>query len=146
MTNHEQASENADVVRRVFDSVRQQDLDGLLSLCHRDVVVREPASLPHGGVHRGHDQVRAAANCWSETWGPHQENAEPSRVPELFESTDDHVVARWRLRAHDPVGEGVDVEAIDIYRLRDGKVLELETYYRDTAELVSFLERASGAA
>ena len=145
MTNNERSSENADVVRRVFDSIRQQDLDGLLSLYHRDVVVREPASLPHGGVHRGHDQVRAAAICWSETWGPHRQNAELSLAPELFESTDDHVVARWRLRAHDHAGEGVDVEAIDIYRLRDGKVLELETYYRDTAALVSFLERASRA-
>jgi ketosteroid isomerase-like protein len=143
MTTNEQSPDNADVVRRVFDAVGQRDLDGLLGLYHRDVVVREPRCLPHGGNHRGLDQVRAAAIRWAQTWGPYQRD--PRLEPELFASTGDHVVARWRLRAHDQAGEGVDVEAIDIYRLRDGKVLELETYYRDTAELVSFLERASRA-
>jgi len=145
MTNKERSSDNADVVRRVFDSARQQDLDGLLSLYHRDVVVREPFSLPHGGVHRGLDEARTAAICWSETWGPYQQDADPSPDPEVVALNDDLVAARWRLCAHDRVGEGVDVEVIDIYRLRDGKILELETYYRDTAAMVSFLERASRA-
>jgi ketosteroid isomerase-like protein len=136
--------DNADVVRRVFDAVRQRDLDGLLSLFHRDVVVREPRSLPHGGDHHGLDQVRAAAIHWAQTWGPYQPYWDLSPEPEVFTSSDDHVVARWRLRARDEAEE-VDVEAIAVYRLRDGKVLELETYYRDTAALVGFLERASRA-
>jgi uncharacterized protein len=144
MTTNEQSLANADVVRRVFDAVRQRDLDGLLSLCHRDVVVREPRSLPHGGDHHGLDQVRAAAIRWGQTWAPYQQNAELSFEPEIFTVSDGHVVARWRLRARDGT-EGIDVEVIDIYRLRDGKVLELETYFRDTAALVGFLERASRA-
>jgi ketosteroid isomerase-like protein len=145
MTSNQHSSDNAAVVRRVFEALRERDLDGLLTLYHRDVVVREPGSLPHGGEHRGLDQVRAAAIRWAQTWGPYQPHTDLPPEPELFTSTDDHVVARWRLRAHDEAGQGVDVEAIDIYRLRDGKVLELETYYRDTAALVRFLERASRA-
>ena len=145
MTNTKRSSGNADVVRRVFDSARQQDLDGLRSLCHRDIVVREPWSLPHGGVHRGVDEACTAAIRWSETWGPYQQDADLSPDPEVVALNDDLVAARWRLRACDDAGRSVDVEAIDIYRLRDGKVLELETYYRDTAAMVSFLGRASRA-
>jgi ketosteroid isomerase-like protein len=143
MTNHQRSSDNADVVRRVFEAVRKRDLEGLVSLYHGDVVVREPHSLPHGGEHRGLEQARTAAICRTQTWSPYQ--AQIPLEPELFASTDDHVVARWHLRAHDQAGEGVDVEAIDIYRLRDGKILELETYYRDTAALVCFLDRARRA-
>jgi ketosteroid isomerase-like protein len=139
------SSDNADVVRGVFESVRRQDLDGLLGLYHRDVVVREPWSLPHGGVHRGLDQARTAAICRSETWGPYQENTDLSLDPEVIALNDDLVAARWCLRACDPAGEEVDVEAIDLYRVCEGKVLELETYYRDTAAMVRFLERASRA-
>jgi ketosteroid isomerase-like protein len=145
MTSNPQSFDNVSVVRRVFEAARERDVDGLLAHCHRDVVAREPRSLPHGGEYRGPDQVRAAAIRRAQTWEPYQRDADVHLEPELFASTDDHVVARWRLRAVDAAGEGVDVEAIDIYRLRDGKVLELETYYRDTAALVRFLERAAQA-
>ena len=145
MTSSPQSLDDVAVVRRVFGAARQRDVDGLLAHCHREVVVREPRSLPHGGEHRGLDQVRAAAIRRAQTWGPYQRDTDVRFEPELFASTDDQVVARWRLRAADAAGEEVDVEAIDIYRLRDGKVIELETYYRDTAALVRFLEGAAQA-
>ena len=146
MTNDERSSDNRGCRATASStSPGRQDLDGLLGLYHRDVVVREPWSVPHGGVHRGLDQARCAAVCRSETWGPYQQNTDLSPDPEVVALNDDLVAARWRLRACDDAGEGVDVEAIDIYRLRDGKVLELETYYRDTAAMVSFLARASRA-
>jgi ketosteroid isomerase-like protein len=142
MKVNDELSDNADVVGQVLAAVGRRDLDALMGLCHHDVVVREPRSLPHGGEHRGLDQVRDAAVRRAGTWAPYRLHDDEASEPELFASSDDHVVARWQLRASDAAGERVDVEAIDIYLLRDGRIVELETYYRDTASMVRFLERA----
>ncbi len=138
MSTNRQASDNAGVVDQILDAAGQGDLDSLLSFYHPDAVVREPRSLPHGGEHRGLDQVRAAAIARSETWGPFQETTKVSPEPEVFALDDNMVAARWRLQARGDAAD-LDVEAIDIYRLRSGKVLELETYYRDTAAMTRFL-------
>ena len=137
MSTNRQPSDNADVVDQVLDAAGQGDLDRLLSSYHPDAVVREPRSLPHGGEHRGLDQVRAAAIARSETWGPFQRPRRPTSR-RMFALDDNIVAARWRLRARGDAAD-LDVEAIDIYRLRSGKVLELETYYRDTAAMTRFL-------
>src|SRR5687767_8596471 len=75
MTSNPQSFDNVSVVRRIFEAARERDVDGLLAHCHRDVVVREPRSLPHGGEHRGLDQARAAAIRRAQTWEPYQRHA-----------------------------------------------------------------------
>ena len=134
MNENEQSSNHVDVVAGIFDARGQGDLDRLTGFFHPDAVVREPRSLPHGGEQRGLDQVRAGAEARREAWGPHQLSPEP----EVMALNDDVVAARWRLRARSGGGD-LDVETIDIYTLRAGKVVELETFYRDTAAMTRFL-------
>jgi AcrR family transcriptional regulator/ketosteroid isomerase-like protein len=136
------AQENSDVVQRVFAAVGRLDIDALLAQYAPEVVVREPPSLPHGGEHRGLEQVRAAAIAWGRTWLPYQVDLEHASTPEIFALSDDRVAARWRLQATGDRGQELDVEVIELYRLKDRLVRELDTYYQDTAAMTRFLEHA----
>jgi len=74
------------------------------------------------------------------TWGALQPGDE-RKLDAAFIDAGDHVVAHWRLRARTPARDEVlYMLMVGIYRLRDGKLVEAQIFYSDTAVL-RFLER-----
>ena len=53
--------DNIEIVHKVYDAFKRQDLEGLLTLVDPDCVVTQDASLPWGGRYVGHDGVTAFA-------------------------------------------------------------------------------------
>jgi ketosteroid isomerase-like protein len=133
---------NVETIRSLFRGVEERDLGAYLAACDRDVVVREPGSLPYGGEYHGREGVRRHAAGWMRTWAALQPGDERKLGAAFVEAGDD-VVVRWRLRARAPAGdEMLDMPMVGIYKLRDAKLVEAQMFYSDTAEVLRFLEVA----
>ena len=131
---------NVEVVRGLFRGVEERDLEAYLAAWDREVVVREPDSLPYGGEYHGPEGVRRHAAGWMQTWSALQPGDE-RKLGAAFVDAGDDVIVRWRLRARAPDGDGtLDMPMVSLYRLRGGKVVEAQMFYSDTAEVLRFLE------
>src|SRR5215211_4010560 len=106
-------------------------------------LIREPVSLPYGGEYRGLEGMRRHAAGWMRTLAVLQPGEE-RKLDAAFIDAGDYVVARWRLRARSPAGDGIlDMPMVGIYELHDGKLVGAQMFYSDTAALLRFLEGAS---
>lgn len=102
-----------------------------------DVVVIEPASLPHGGRHRGLDQFRALQAAMRELWDQRIEAADYWQCAE--DRVTLRIVIRWTARS---TGRSVVLPMVDLLRFRDGRVVEVEAFVHDTKGLLDTLEPA----
>lgn len=100
-----------------------------------DVVVIEPATLPHGGRHAGIGAYRELQARMGELWQQTIESAEywPC-APDRFTL---RIVITWRSRA---TGKTVTLPMIDMIRFEGGQIVEVEAFLSDTAALLATLE------
>jgi ketosteroid isomerase-like protein len=108
--------------------------DQWVELFDDDLVLIEPASLPHGGRHEGIGAFRNVQSAMRELWDQTIEGAE------YWLCGDDRaalrIVIRWTARA---TGRSVTMPMIDLFRFRDGKVVEIEVFLQDTHLLLATL-------
>jgi ketosteroid isomerase-like protein len=102
-----------------------------------DIVLTEPSSLPHGGVHQGLDAFLAVQAGMAEHWEQRIEDADywqcaPDRVSL-------RIVITWTARV---TGRSVTLPMIDVLRFGDGKVVAIEAFVFDTAALLATLSPA----
>jgi len=123
---------NVEVVQRFEDAFVRGDMDEVLSLVSPDIVVHEAPSLPYPGDHRGHDWFLKLADAFNSVW-------EIVSYLDLtfFDADDTRVVV---LVAYDvvtrPTGVPLRLRMVEIYTVIDGRITDLEVYYRDTAAIV----------
>jgi ketosteroid isomerase-like protein len=110
-----------------------------VELFDEDVVLDEPASLPHGGEHHGIAGFQAAQAGMGELWEQRIEEAE------YWQCAPDRVVLRivihWRARAG---GRSVLLPMIDLIQIRDGRIVRVEVFLRDTKALLDTLRPDPG--
>jgi hypothetical protein len=58
-----------------------------------EIVIREPESLPYGGVYQGHEGAKQHAGGYALTWGDFQTEQKTDAV---FLDAGDHVIVLWR--------------------------------------------------
>jgi uncharacterized protein len=132
------SQENVDVVRRLFKAVEDRDLAGVLAAYDSEIVIREPESLPYGGVYQGHEGAKQHAGGYALTWGDFQTSAE-QKTDAVFLDAGDHVIVLWRQRGLDTrSGKRLDLPAASVYRMRGGKIVESQMY-QDTSTILQFL-------
>jgi ketosteroid isomerase-like protein len=122
---------NLAIVKSIYEAMHRADGAAVLAHLAPDVAIHEAESLPYGGTYRGPEGFGQLVG----------------RLLEVFEKTDlavdrildagDHIVAELRgtmqVRA---TGERFPVRVAEIWRLCDGKVVELRPFYWDTALVV----------
>jgi ketosteroid isomerase-like protein len=114
------------LIRRFFELALGDDLDGAAALLADDLVIHEPPGLPYGGEFHGVDgwrDVTTRANAWAshEVLGP----------AEWLTSGDAVVMlARTRFRSRTS-GRSADVDVVTVLRVRDGRIAEMDVYYRE---------------
>ena len=121
-------------VRKLFEAVARRDTRGYFA-------AYEAPSLPYGGIYKGLDGLLRHAERFRATWDRYQPEGRRELEPE-FLAAGDRAIVLWRLRALGANGDSVDLPAVSIYRLQDGKIIELCMYHFDTVALVRFLDRA----
>jgi ketosteroid isomerase-like protein len=123
---------NVEVVERFEDAFVRGDMDEVLSLLTADIVVHEAPSLPYPGDHRGHDGFLRLADAFNSVW-----EITGDLDLTFLDAGETHVVA---LVAFDvvtrPTGAPLRLQLVEVYTLRDGRIADLDVYYRDTAAIV----------
>ena len=136
------SNSNVEIVRRLFQTVEERDLETMFELYDPEVVIREAPSLPYGGEYHGHEGVVEHGLGYLGTWQPVQQPGDETLEPEFLDGGD-RVFVRWHQKATAPDGARVDLPAISEYRLRDGKIVSSAMHHFDTAAILRFLERAA---
>jgi ketosteroid isomerase-like protein len=128
------ADSNVDTVRRFMAATSAEQRNERCALLHDDFVVHEAGGLPFSGdYHRsqGFFELLNKMNDLLElTVGPI--TTEPLG--------DDAVAARFRLTFTSRTsGKSVEMGLVEIYTVRDGRIAELDVYYKDPAAVAALL-------
>ncbi|MGB6761566.1 nuclear transport factor 2 family protein [Mycobacterium sp.] len=104
------------------------------SLLHDDFVVHEAGGLPFSGDYHGSEGFFDLLNRMNDVL---ELTAGPITTDSLG---DDVVAARFRLRFISRAsGESVEMGLVEIYTVRDGRIAELDVYYKDPAAVAAIL-------
>jgi ketosteroid isomerase-like protein len=116
------SQENVKTVCRLFDAVNRRDFDAASELLHEEVIWQPMISVE--------DDVQVGKEAVREAW---ERNVEAMGIrPQLDECIavgDDRVVVRARFLAlGNTSGLPLEAPAGQIYAVKDGRVVSLETY------------------
>jgi ketosteroid isomerase-like protein len=121
-------------IERLLAALRSGDAAQIEALCHPDMVVEDPESLPYGGVYRGFAgmcEVSAKLFAAVADW-----KVETERV--IGGGEDFVLVQRMTGRARSS-GRPVDMSILEHYRFRDGLLVSIRPYYWDTMAMNDLL-------
>ena len=120
------AHPNEDLIRRGFDAYARGELQAALAeFFSPDVVWHTPGRGPLAGDHAGTQEVAALLTLVAElSGGTHQ-----IEIHDVL-ANDDHVVVMHAARGQRG-DKQLDVDALHLFRIRDGKVAEAWTVHHD---------------
>ena len=108
---------------------------------HPDIVVREAAGLPYGGDWNGIDGLRDLMTKMRSLT-----KLSPIEV-EVFDAGDDYVITRQTALMEDEgSGATLRVPMVEVYRMVEGKIAEIDVFYKDTKAMVDFFEQTGAAS
>lgn len=123
------AADRTAVVEAVVDAFNRGDMDGVLSHFAADVVVHEADSIPHGGTHSGREAFVAMLTTLGSTYEIENEKT-------VVTDAGDVVLLRmnptFTSRA---TGRSATVPTVEVYTVQDGRIVDVDVYYKDTAAL-----------
>lgn len=130
-------------IRRFYDAENeycsvapdQRDISIMLNELDPDVVVNIPASLPHGGIWRGHGGFKELGLAVSKHW----REFEVVYTNQFGHQIDDHrVMTEGVLRAVlSATGKRIETPFISLFTFTDRGLSHLDHYYKDTAAVVA---------
>ncbi len=131
---------NKKIVQDFLAALLRGDKDGARACLHPDLEVLEPASLPYGGVWKGHEGMFALAEKVFSVWKDAQVT-----IRDMV-ADGDKVVGLYEMRG---VGRnsGIPfaVHVTEVMLIRDGKIKDVEVFYFDTKMLHDVHVGNSGA-
>lgn len=118
-------------VREFYGLVTEGRLDDACATLHDDLIIRVPPGLPYSGDYHGRDGF---LDDMSRIMGMF--DAKPLRVDYL---TDDNpvvikILGRFTSRA---TGHTLETDIVELFHVRDGKIAELDIYYKDPAAITA---------
>lgn len=118
-----------EATRRSYEAFSRGDMDAVVADMHPEIEWHQAEGLPHGGLHRGLDEVRREifAPLDAAWW------AEFAAEPHEFLDAGDEVVVlgRYRGRAKE-TGKPLDVPFVHLWSFRDGRAWRFRQFL-DTA-------------
>jgi ketosteroid isomerase-like protein len=124
------SQENVAVVRSVYEALVDANLERVFARYHADVEMHEPAGLPWGRVHRGHDEIRRLLTLLTQRFP-----ATLLHLDRLYDLGGDEVLVRARLECR-----GETFPYLERVVVRDGMICEVHTHI-DTAAMLAHLAR-----
>ena len=116
--------------------VKARDLESVLALMHPEVEVFEPASLPYGGTWKGRDGF---AELLQKIMG--LADLSIGDDPKIHETSDGLIMEMQVTFTSHKDGEAFATSAVEVDRLRDGLVREIDVFYKDVAAINEFFAR-----
>ncbi len=108
----------------------------MLEVFAEDISWDVPATLPNGGVHRGHEEVTEFFSAIPEAYG--ELRVEPD---EYLDAEGDRVIVRGHHRGRGNNGVEFEARFVHTWKVRDGKAQEF-VEVADTAQIAPALNAA----
>ena len=125
------SQENEEIVRNAFDAFSRDDIEGVLRLCHENIVVTQPPELPGASPEqRGHSGVLEAFEIWPEQWDDY-------RI-EILRMADhgDHVLVTARTSGRGKQsGVEVEMDFTFVFTVQNEKIVEMKIFMREDQAL-----------
>lgn len=127
-------SEVRSLVERMYAVAGAGDWAAVAELLADDFVIEEAAGLPYAGKWRGKNAMREVYELVMGSW------RDPKVDIHAITAGDSHAVGLLTLTVTAP-GTGVrySFRIAEMFRVEDGKVVEIRPYYYDTAAVASAL-------
>jgi len=128
-------SEHTQIVRDLYAAFDRRDVGAVLRALDSDIELTQTALLPWGGVYQG---PMGAASFFQKLTRAIDAAV---TVEDLIDAGETVIVVartRGRVRSNDA---RFDIRAVHVWRIRDGKALEIQ-FYIDTPAMLAALEQA----
>ncbi len=125
---------SAAVVEELARRFGAGDRDGARQLFHPDIRVQQPASLPHGGWHRGHAGMDRMGESFARHWDRTVENP---RILGCGEAVVQVTTQTWTAKR---TGRAATVDVVELFTVADGQITEIRVFQQDTHLLLSTLD------
>lgn len=133
-TDGTEGADAAAVVRELGRRFRAGDRDGARALLHPDLRIEQPASLPHGGAHRGPDGMDAMGARFAEHW---ERTIGEADVRSCGDTAVQVTTQTWTARA---TGRSATVDVVELFRVAGGSIVEIRVFQQDTHALLQTLD------
>jgi hypothetical protein len=124
----------AAVVEELARRFRAGDHDGAFALFHPKVRLEQPASLPHGGWHEGHDGIDAMSRIFATYW---DRTIDEPRITGCGESAVQVTRQTWTAKT---TGRAATVDVVELFEFADGLIAEVRVFQQDTHLLLATLD------
>jgi len=129
------AERNRKLVTDALESIASGDFDALWAIFDPDVTFHEASCLPYGGAHRGIAATRAAyarlCDCFS---------AMHSVMDAVLASRDVVIIYQTITFTAKATGRSGTLTVCELFRFRDGKVVEWRAHYFDACLVADALK------
>jgi ketosteroid isomerase-like protein len=128
-------------IAKVLAALQSGDGSQIQAICHPEMIVEDPASLPYGGVYKGFEGMiecagklfAAVVDCKIET------------LEIIGDPGGDAFVLRQRLTGRAArSGRPIDTTILEHYAFRDGLLVSIRPYYWDTKAMAEILAGGAG--
>jgi ketosteroid isomerase-like protein len=117
------ATDNKQIIADAYAAMASGHVKGFLAALDPEIVVREPASLPHGGEYHGIPELLGMFGKATKVLGG-------PLVVDSLTAEEDRVAAVIRVPLADGSAEALIAEH---WVLRDGKAVSLDVFWQDTS-------------
>jgi len=122
------------VIHGLYATIEHGDMAGALGFIDPDIVITYLASMPMGGVWRGHDGLKSLFAQVNTLWEGHVSTVD------RFLADGDRVIVLLTVEGRIN-GHHIRMPFVESWRVRGGKLIEGRPYFWDTTEI----ERAVAA-
>lgn len=109
------------------------DAERALQLFHPGIRIEQPASLPHGGWHTGHEGMAAMGAIFASFW---ERSIRNPRILGCGDSVVQLTTQTWTAKAS---GRSATVDVVELFSFSDGMVSEIRVFQQDTHLLLDTL-------
>jgi ketosteroid isomerase-like protein len=125
------SQENVEIVRAAFDAFSLDDIEGVLRLCHEDIVITQPPELPDAAPQqRGHSGVLEAFAIWPEQWDDYHID-----VLQMADHGDRILVTTRQRGRGKQSGIQVEMDIMFVFTVQNEKIMEMKIFMREDQAL-----------
>ena len=131
----ETAQRNRDLITGVFDQIQDGDFEALWRIFDPEVTFHEASCLPYGGSHRGLEATREAYGRLCDSY-----SAMRSVFEAVLASRDIVILYQTISFTAKATGKSGTLPVCELFRFRDGKVIEWRAHYFDACLVANALK------
>jgi uncharacterized protein len=110
---------NADVVRRIYEALKQRDIPAALALFAPDMLMEQSEEVPWGGTYRGHD---GAMQFFATLV---QSITSAVTIEHVIDAGEHVVVTGWTRGTVNATGAAFEVPVAHVWTVQDGKAVHV---------------------